>query len=172
MGALLTFFFEHGELCLYPLWKLSSLKCCEQEKGVELWVLGCSFIFMIHNNPLRRLLVLPAVMPQLISSERSNGFLVKHGSLLCSTVFRRNVSFTPRMMGRHMGLYLRNTTDGMPWYFLGSQSGGILKTMQPICSFLYPEIYQVKWHQLGTRCPDLLVPALCRIALLYFGMIS
>lgn len=88
--------FEHGELCLYPLGKLSSLECCEQEKEVELLVLGCSFIFTIYNNPLRRL----SVLPQLISSERSNGFLVKRGSLLGSTVFRRNVSFTPSMIGK------------------------------------------------------------------------
>lgn len=69
MAELLTFFFEHGELYLHPLLKFSVMKCCEHERGVELSVLVHSFIFMIHNNTLRRLLVLPAVMLWLIFSE-------------------------------------------------------------------------------------------------------
>lgn len=55
MAELLTFFFEHGELYLHPLLKFSVMKCCEHERGVELSVLVHSFIFMIHNNTLRRL---------------------------------------------------------------------------------------------------------------------
>ena len=136
MGALLRFFSEHGELYLYLLWKLSSLNCCDQERGVDLWVLGCSFIFMIHNNLFRRLLVLPVVVRlQLRSSERSNGFLVKHGSLLSSTVFRRNVGFTPSMTGKPYGFVPKEQRRLTALIFLRNSMGGwILKTMQPICS--------------------------------------
>lgn len=63
-----TFFSKHGELYLHPLIKFSMLKC-EHERGVELSVLVRSFVFMIHNNTLRRLLVLPVVMLWLIFSE-------------------------------------------------------------------------------------------------------
>lgn len=138
------------------------------------WLLVSSFVFMIHNNTLRRLLVLPAVMPWLILSGIRNGFPIKHESLLSSIVFKRAVSFTPSMTGKAYRFGPKEQhrlTDWLSWYryhtiFLRNSVGGIFENYAVHLFLLIFKIQQVKSYQQRAGCPDLLVLAICRIALL------